>query len=84
MSSPGVGAFSRRRIFVRTAIFLCFALTMTARAQTPSSPIPASLFSMTYMDGRNYPTTPFLSTGSLGKGIAVSLALCSAIILVPK
>jgi hypothetical protein len=71
MSSPCVGAFSRRRIIVRTAIFLCFALTMTARAQTPSGPIPASLFSMTYMDGRNYPATPFLSTGSLGKGIAV-------------
>lgn len=72
MTSPCASRRNRRRIFVRAAIFLCFGFTIAVRAQVPSGPIPASLFGLTYMDGRNYPATPLLNNGSVGKAIGVS------------
>jgi hypothetical protein len=43
-----------------------------AVGQVPSGSIPATLFGLTYMDGRDYPATPLLNNGSLAKGVAVS------------
>ena len=55
-------------------IMLCsMRVSMRVLAQTPSGPIPTTLFGQTYFDPvGNWPFPPILSTGSLGKGTGVT------------